>query len=380
MKKITILGSTGSIGTQTIEVIKKQGYQIVGLSANKNSKLLEQQVRELKPKYINIIDPRAYKSIKQSLSDLSVEITCGEEYLCELSAKEEADVVVNSIVGMIGLRPTLSAINAKKDIALANKETLVTGGQLVVQAAKENNVRILPVDSEHSAIFQCLEACPDQNYLKKIILTASGGPFFNMLKGELEHVTPLDALKHPNWSMGSKITIDSATLMNKGLEFIEAIWLFGVTPDRIEIIIHRESVIHSMIEFVDNSVMAQLGVPDMKIPIQYALTYPERYESNAKPLSLIDYGKLTFFKPDERTFECLSACKKAIEIGGTMPSIVNGANEKAVEFFLNGKIRFTDIGRLVTESLNLHYKKGNYNIHDILDADQQAREFVMSNI
>ena len=291
-----------------------------------------------------------------------------------------ADTVLNSVVGMVGLRPTLEAIKAKKTIALANKETLVAGGHLVTNLAKDYGVDILPVDSEHSAIFQSLQGCPDDKAVKKIILTASGGPFFGKTLDELENVTAADALKHPNWDMGAKITIDSATMMNKGLEFIEAKWLFDMKNEDIEIVVHRESVIHSAIVYRDNSMIAQLGVPDMRIPIQYALTYPERKPSPVKELSLADYGKLTFFEPDYDTFKCINVCKDAIELGGLHPAAANGANEESNRLFLEGKIKFGDVAYLNNEAMKNAPEVSDFTLQDVLDADRQARDFVLETV
>ena len=376
-QSLSILGSTGSIGTQALAVCKAHNFQVCGLAAFRNVDLLEQQTREFHPKKICIFQEDLYRELKARLSDCKVEILTGLEGLCELASMEGVDTVLNSVMGMIGLRPTLAAVQAKKKVALANKETLVTGGKLVIEAAKENGVSILPVDSEHSAIFQCLQG-NRASQLRKIILTASGGPFFGKTREELRSVTVQDALNHPNWSMGAKITVDSATLMNKGLEFIEAMWLFDLKPEQIEIIVHRESVIHSAVEYVDHSVIAQLGVPDMKIPIQYALTYPERVDCPTKELSLLDYGTLSFAKPDLETFTCLQTCIDAITQGGLLPTVVNGANEQAVALFLEGKISFLQIGELVQKSLLTAQNKHNFTVDDIINTDRAAREFVLS--
>ncbi len=379
MKSVVISGSTGSIGVQGIEVCKKCGFKVLALSANKNYKLLAKQARAMDVLSVCITDESFYSDLKTLLADTNIEVFAGEKALCEMISNTNADVLLNAIVGISGLLPTVSAIKSGKDVALANKETLVAGGEYVMALAKEKGVKILPVDSEHSAIFQSSVGCADLKEIKKLIITASGGPFFGKSREELAKVSLSDALKHPNWVMGQKITIDSATLMNKGLEFIEAVFLFGVDPQNIEIVVHRESVIHSLVEFVDNSVIAQLGVPNMEIPIQYALTYPNRYESNAKPLSLVDYGNLTFFKPDFESFRAPTAAISAIIEGGIKPAIVNGANEKAVELFLKGKISFLDIERLILKSLEL--KGGSYKgIEDVLEADRYAREFVLQNI
>ena len=376
-QSLSILGSTGSIGTQALSVCKAHNFQVCGLAAFRNVDLLEQQVREFHPKKVCIFREDCYSDLKQRVSDCQVEILTGLEGLCELTSMEEIDTVLNSVMGMIGLKPTLAAIQAKKNVALANKETLVTGGNLVIDAAKKNGVSILPVDSEHSAIFQCLQG-NRLSQVRKIILTASGGPFFGKTREELQNVTAEDALKHPNWSMGAKITVDSATLMNKGLEFIEAMWLFDLKPEQIEIIVHRESVIHSAVEYADHSVIAQLGVPDMRIPIQYALTYPERIDCPCKELSLLDYGTLSFAKPDLDTFVCLKTCINAITQGGLLPAAVNGANEQAVDLFLKGKITFLQIGELVQKSLSIVQNKHNFTVDDIINTDRAAREFVLS--
>lgn len=379
MKKICILGSTGSIGTQAIEVCTALHYPVVGLAAHTNVELLGAQIHALRPKAACIFDESQYTELKKKTEGTGVQLLTGMEGLCELAAMEGSDVVLNAVVGMVGLQPTLAAIASGKPIALANKETLVTGGKLVISAARERGVPILPVDSEHSAIFQSMQGNA-QNRVKKVILTASGGPFYKRTAEELEDVTVEQALRHPNWSMGAKITVDSATLMNKGLELIEACWLFNQKPENIEIVVHRESVVHSLVEYEDNAVMAQLGVPDMKLPIQYALTYPKRVPCDTGRLSLTDYGQLTFAKPDEETFVCLAACKEAMRRGGVYPTIVNGANEQAVALFLEGKIRFLDIGRLVMDSLTLQYDKENFDVSDIFAADRMAREFVRASV
>ena len=379
MKNIVVLGSTGSIGTQALEVAKMHGLNVIGLAARSNADMLYSQAMEFSPSFVCIFDTKKAVYLKEKLSGTGITVYSGMEGLCKLASLPDADIVLNSVVGMVGLRPTLAAIEAGKDIALANKETLVAGGKLVMQAAKEKGVNIYPVDSEHSAIFQSLQGSK-RSQLRKIILTASGGPFFGKTKDELCNVTLCDALNHPNWSMGNKITVDSATLMNKGLEFIEAMWLFDATPDMIEIVVHRESVIHSAVEFYDGAVIAELGVPDMKIPIQYALLYPERLECPTERLSLTDYGTLSFFKPDYDTFDCLSACIKAVSIGGSAPVIVNGANEEAVSAFIDGKIKFLDIGRLVKGALDTVNITDISTLDDVLDADRLAREYVREQI
>ncbi len=379
MKTLSILGSTGSIGTQSLDVCRMHGYSVKCLSANTDADKMERQIREFKPELVCMMNENAAAELKTRVADTGVKVTCGMQGLIECATYPGSDIVLNSVVGMIGLMPTLEAIKAKKTIALANKETLVAGGSLVTSLAKENGVSILPVDSEHSAIFQALQGSPSKDAVKKIILTASGGPFFGKTLSELETVTPQDALKHPNWNMGAKITIDSATMMNKGLEFIEAKWLFDMPNEDIEIVVHRESVVHSAIVYKDNSVIAQLGVPDMRIPIQYALTYPQREESPVAELSLADYGKLTFFEPDYETFKCINVCKKAIEMGGLHPAAANGANEESVKLFLNGKIKFTDIAYLNEEAMLKAADKKEFTLDDVLDADKAAREYVISN-
>lgn len=377
---LSILGSTGSIGTQAIDVAQRLNIKVDALTANTNTRLLENQIRLLKPKLAVMYDEASAKELKLSVKDTATKISCGMDGLLEAASVSSADTVLNSLVGMIGLMPTLAAANAKKNIALANKETLVAGGDLVMKTVKNNNVKLLPVDSEHSAIFQCLQACPKKSYLKRIILTASGGPFFGKTTQELKAVTLEQALKHPNWSMGAKITVDSATMMNKGLEIIEARWLFDVDADDIDVVVHRQSVVHSLIEFKDNSVLAQLGLADMRIPIQYALTYPERCTSPVSTLNLWDVGTLTFDKPDYTTFKCLTACKDALKIGGTAPAIANGANEAANELFRQGKLSFLQIGELVSESVKSLESKVVTCAEDVISADRTAREFVYARV
>lgn len=375
MKKVAILGSTGSIGTQSVEVCEKHGLEITALAAHSSIDLLEKQARKFKPKYVGIYREDKYKELKERLADTEIKVLCGMEGLCEIAAMKDNDIVLNSVVGMVGLLPTLTAIEAGKDVALANKETLVAGGTLVTALAKKKGVTIYPVDSEHSAIFQCLQG-NKREQLNKIILTASGGPFYGYSYEQLKSVTKADALKHPNWDMGNKITIDSATLMNKGLEFIEAKWLFDLDPDQIEIVVHRQSVIHSAVEYKDFAVIAQLGVPDMKIPIQYSLLYPERVECPTKPLSLTDYGTLTFDKPDYETFKCLSAAIEAISRGGAYPCLVNSANEEAVRAFLNNEIQFIKIGEIVSSILDKFPKTEISSYEEVVVADKLAREYV----
>ena len=369
MKKIAILGSTGSIGTQSLDVARKHGYKVTALVAGSNIKLLEKQIREFKPALAAVMDEEAGKQLALAVKDTDTKVTFGRQ--------AAADIVINAIVGIAGLEPTLAAINAKKDIALANKETLVTGGELVKKAIKENGVKLLPVDSEHSAIFQCLQGVPN-GALKSILLTASGGPFFGKLKDELKNVTVAQALKHPNWTMGAKITIDSASLMNKGLGDIEAVHLFDVSPDDITVVVHRQSIIHSAVELTDGAVIAQLGTPDMRLPIQYALTYPERSDCHAERLDLFKVGTMTFDRPDTETFRCLPACISAIREGGLKPTAVNGANEAAVKLFLDGKIGFLQIGELVEAALNSQSTVKSFDLDDVLTADKAARQLVFS--
>ncbi|HIS76193.1 MAG TPA: 1-deoxy-D-xylulose-5-phosphate reductoisomerase [Candidatus Merdivicinus excrementipullorum] len=373
---ITILGSTGSIGTQALEVCENNRILVKGLAAFSNEVLLEEQARRFHPEQVCIYSEKHYSSMKKRLADTDVRVVSGMEGLCETAALSGTGTCLNSVVGMVGLQPTLAAIEAGKTIALANKETLVTGGELVMQSAKEKGVRILPVDSEHSAIFQCLQGYSGRE-LNKILLTASGGPFFGKTREELARVTVEQALRHPNWSMGAKITIDSATLMNKGFECIEAVWLFEVKSSQIQVLVHRESVIHSMVEFCDHAVLAQLGAPDMKIPIQYALTYPERLPCAVKPLDLLEYGSLTFAKPDLDTFPCLGAALKAIEMGGLYPTLVNSANEELVRLFLDGKIPFLQIGDTVSRMLELSAGQ-EVTVASVLEAEKAAREAVHS--
>lgn len=380
VNKISIIGSTGSIGTQALCVVKNLGIEVCGLACYSNIDLLEKQIREFRPKIVAVFKESSAKDLKVRVRDMKVKIVSGIDGLCEVASYQDSSLVLNAVVGMIGLYPTIAAIKEGKDVALANKETLVVGGELVIKLAKENGVKILPVDSEHSAIFQCLEGCRDKGDLKKLILTASGGPFFGKRIDELKNVKPFDALKHPNWSMGAKITIDSATLMNKGLEVIEAVWLFGVKQEDIEVIVHRESIIHSMIEYKDNSVIAQLGVPDMKIPIQYAITYPKRIESDVDRLDLTSIRNMSFYKPDTKTFKCLNICRDAITMGGTAPAIVNGANEVAVKLFLNQKISFLDIADIVEGALKKIKKTDIISCNDVINADKLAREFVADTV
>ena len=373
-ENLSILGSTGSIGKQSLDVCRKCGYGVKALTAFSSVDEIEKQAREFKPEKVALVDEKAAADLKIKLADTDIKVLGGMDGVCECAEIQSADTVLNSVVGMAGLKPTLTAIYAGKKIALANKETLVAGGQLVMSEAKKHGVEILPVDSEHSAIFQCLQGKPTNKALKKIILTASGGPFFGKTADELRDVTVEKALKHPNWSMGAKITIDSATMLNKGLELIEAVWLFSVKPDDVDIVVHRESIVHSAVEYDDNSVIAQLGLPDMRIPIQYALTYPERFESPVGELSLSQIGKLTFFEPDYETFRCINLCRKAINMGGLYPAAVNSANEQANLMFRQGKIGFLDIADRVEAVLEKTPHYDNYTFEDILEIDKFARE------
>jgi len=378
MKSLIILGSTGSIGTQALDVCRRDGYKVTALAAGSNIELLEQQAREFKVKTVAVSGEKAAKELAVRLKDTDIKVLSGVEGVCSVACTD-GDIVLNSIVGIAGLRPTLAAIEAGKTIALANKETLVTGGEIVNRKAKEKGVKILPVDSEHSAIFQSIQGAPEKS-VKKILLTASGGPFYGKTRKDLENVTVKEALNHPNWSMGAKITIDSATLMNKGLEVIEAVHLFGLPAKAIEVLVHRQSIVHSGVELSDGAVIAQLGTPDMRLPIQYALTYPERSNYAFEHLSLTDIGTLTFEKPDTETFRCLPLCIKAIEEGGLAPTAVNGANEEAVRLFLEGKIKFLAIADLVEKALLSVQNKKEFDLEDILQTDRLARECVRKNI
>ena len=374
MKELVILGSTGSIGTQRLEVARRQGYSVSGLVAGSNTDLLESQAREWKPKTVAVFNKEKAKDLKIKLADTDIKVLSGEEGVCEV-AGGKGDTVINAIVGIAGLNPTLSAIESGKTIALANKETLVTGGEIVKKKAKEKDVAILPVDSEHSAIFQSLQGTP-KGSLKKIMLTASGGPFFGKTKKDLENVTVKEALNHPNWSMGAKITIDSATLMNKGLEVIEAVHLFDISAENIEVLVHRQSIVHSGVELSDGAVIAQLGTPDMRLPIQYALTYPERSDYAFETLDLFMAGTVTFEIPDTVTFRCLPLCIKAINEGGIAPTVVNGANEEAVKLFLEGKIKFLQIADLVEKAFTSVDNKKDFSLEDIFHADETARAII----
>ena len=384
-KRLVILGSTGSIGTQALDVARTQGYTVTALAAHSNAALLEEQIREFRPRAAALFDEAAARDLRIRVADLDVEILSGMDGLCALAQRDDADVVLNSVVGMVGLLPTLSALKAGHDVALANKETLVAGGELVMRTARENGVRILPVDSEHSAIFQCLQATAGGAWappmssanmgLSRVILTASGGPFFGKTKDELRTVTLAQALKHPNWSMGQKITVDSATMMNKGLELIEAKWLFDVSEENIDIVVHRESVIHSLIEFDDNPVLAQLGVPDMRVPIQYALTWPARATSTVPKLDLAAFAKLTFFEPDDEAFPAVSFCRQALRQGGAYPAAVNAANEEANAGFRADKIGFLQIAEAVEAVLSRRLPPVD-RVEDILAVDEDCRRVV----
>lgn len=371
-ENISILGSTGSIGTQTLEVVREiGGISVKAITANSNIDLLEKQAKEFKPELVCIMDNKKASELQKRLPH--IEVVSGMEGLVAAATIASADTVVNSVVGNIGLRPTVAAIKAGKNIALANKETLVTSGELVMKLLKENNVKMYPVDSEHSAIFQSLQG-NEMNKIEHIWLTASGGPFRG--RTSLEGVTLADALNHPNWSMGKKITIDSATMMNKGLEVIEAKWLFNVDLDRIKVVVHPQSIVHSMVEYEDGAVIAQLGVPDMKVPIQYALTYPKRVKNGFPKLNFFEHNSLTFEEPNLKVFTCLALAFEAIKTGGTMPAVLNAANEIAVAKFIDGKIAFTDIPVLIEKAMNAYTVKYNYTLEDVLEADAFARDFV----
>jgi len=378
-RTISILGSTGSIGRQSLDVIAACGMKVAALTANSSVELLEQQVRQFKPELAVLMNEDAANELRTRIADTDTRVAWGMEGLIEAASIPSADTVITAVVGMVGLRPTLAAIQAGKRIALANKETLVCAGELVIAAAKEHGAEIVPVDSEHSALFQSLQGCRDQKReVKRLILTASGGPFFGWKKEQLENVTLEQALKHPNWSMGAKITVDSATLMNKGLEFIEAMHLYHMDPDKISIVVHRESIIHSLVEYCDNAIIAQLGTPDMRLPIQYALTWPERTEGPATQLDLLTCGPLTFAAPDPEAFPCLALALKAARTGGTAGAVLNGANEAAVSLFLEKKIGFMDIARRVAYAMEQVKPVSDPTLEDVLQADKLAREAVMS--
>lgn len=379
MKKIGVMGSTGSIGTQTLEIVRSypDKLKVVALAAGKNVDLLEKQIREFKPSYAVMWSEEAAEDLKQRVADLDVKIGCGMDGLLEMAVLAEMEILVTAIVGMIGIRPTIEAIKHHKDIALANKETLVTAGHIIMPLAKENNVSILPVDSEHSAIFQSLQG-NRRDQVKRILLTASGGPFRGKKRDELANMTVEDALKHPNWSMGRKITIDSSTLVNKGLEVMEAKWLFDVELDDIQVLVHPQSIIHSAVEYQDGAVIAQLGVPDMKLPIQYALFYPDRLPMQGKKLDLFEVGNMTFEKPDMESFEGLQLAFQAAKAGGSMPTVYNAANEMAVSLFLDKKIRFLQITEMIREAMQHHNVIDQPSVDQILETEAYAREQVMS--
>ena len=372
MKEIVLLGSTGSIGTQTLEVAKLHNIRIKALSAGNNAKLLAAQAREFMPEYVCISDESKYSDLKVMLSDTDIKVLCGKDSLCEM-ASLTCDITVNAIVGMAGFLPTLAAINAGNDIALANKETLVVGGEIIMRLAYEKKSKIIPIDSEHSAIFQSL-LCSQGNKPKKIILTASGGPFRGYSTEQIRTVTKEQALKHPNWKMGAKITIDSATMMNKGLELIEAVWLFDIPPEKIEIVVHPQSILHSAVEFNDGSVIGQFGNPDMRLPIQFALTYPERYASPVESLSLTDVASMTFEKADENAFPCIDLARAALIKGGNMPCIMNCANETAVDMFLQDKIKFFEIPEKIRYAMeNISYTK-DISSEVIAETERETKE------
>ena len=376
MKKIAILGSTGSIGTQTVDILPSIDAEVVALTTNRRINLLEEQARALHPKMVCAMDENAAKALKIKLADTDITVLTGMDGLIACAAESGADIVVTAVVGMVGLLPTMAAIKAGKDIALANKETLVCAGGLVMSAAKQYGVRILPVDSEHSAIFQCVQAAT-RTPIHKILLTASGGPFFGKKIEEMRGMTREQALAHPNWSMGAKITIDSATMMNKGLELIEAMWLYDLPPEDIEIVVHRESIVHSAVEFADGAVIAQLGLPDMRLPIQLALTWPQRVPCKVPRMSLAEVAKLTFYAPDYEAFPALNLAKHAASLKGDRGAVLNGANEAAVGLFLNDKIGFTDIAERVAYALDTIPYKKDITLDDVLAADKAAREIVL---
>lgn len=376
-KHLSILGATGSIGTQTIDILSSIDAEVVALTTNRNIKLLEQQARALHPKLCVAFDKAAAKELKTALADTDITVLAGMDGLVAAATHPDCDTVVTAVVGMVGLLPTLAAIDAGKDIALANKETLVCAGQLVMDAARRKGVHILPVDSEHSAIFQCIQACQG-NALDKIILTASGGPFFGKTAEQLKMVTREQALQHPNWSMGAKITTDSATMMNKGLELLEAMWLYDLPESQIEIVVHRESIVHSLIEFADGAVLAQLGVPDMRLPIQYALTYPERLPCKVPRLSLAEVGRMTFYAPDNQAFPAMNLARHAARRKGNVGAVLNGANEAAVGRFLSGNLPFWKIPQLVEKAMEQVPYQAQPTLDDILASDRAARQAVAS--
>lgn len=378
MKKIAILGSTGSIGTQTLDVVREQGdIQVVAMAAGRNIQLMEQQIREFKPKIVAVWEEKDACKLRDSLRDMEIQVLSGMEGLLEIAVMPETEILVTAIVGMLGIRPTIAAIEAGKDIALANKETLVTAGHLIMPMAAEKGVSILPVDSEHSAIFQSLNG-EKGNRISKILLTASGGPFRGKKREELEHVQLEDALKHPNWSMGRKITIDSATLVNKGLEVMEAKWLFGVELEQIQVVVHPQSVIHSMVEYEDGAVIAQLGTPDMRLPIQYALYYPNRRILSGKKLDFYELSNLTFEQPDTETFTGLKLAFEAMKRGGNIPTVYNAANEKAVSLFLNRKISFLEIPEIINACMENSRYVNHPSVEEILATEAETYAFIES--
>lgn len=377
MKNIVILGSTGSIGTQTVDILDSIDARVCAISVNTNIVRAEEQARLLHPSLVAVYDAASAAELAKKLADTDIRVVSGMDGLIEAATLPEADVVVTAVVGMVGLLPTIAAIDAGKDIALANKETLVCAGQIVMQRARDKDVAILPVDSEHSAIFQCLQGAAG-NRLSRILLTASGGPFFGMSAQQLSHVTKEQALRHPNWSMGAKITIDSASMMNKGLELIEAMWLYDVEPDDIDIVVHRESIVHSAVEFEDGSVIAQLGNPDMRLPIQYALTYPQRVPCKVPPLDLPRRHNLTFFAPDEEAFPALGLARRAAAARGNLGAVMNGANEAAVDLFLHDRIPFYRIPELVRGAMDAVDYLPEITVDDVLESDRAAREVVYS--
>ena len=378
MRTISILGSTGSIGTQTLEVVEEQkDIKVAALAAGSNIQLLEKQIRKFHPSLATVWNEEKAKELRENIKDLDVRVVSGMDGMLEAATVEEAQIVVTAVVGMIGIRPTIAAIEAGKDIALANKETLVTAGHLIMPLAKEKGVQILPVDSEHSAIFQSLNG-ERKKEISKILLTASGGPFRGRKKEELKNIQVEDALKHPNWSMGRKITIDSATLVNKGLEMIEAKWLFDVDTDQIQVVVQPQSIIHSMVEFVDGGIIAQLGMPDMKLPIQYALFYPERRFLGGERVDFAKLGQITFENPDMETFLGLRFAMDAAKQGGSMPTVFNAANERAVSKFLNRKVSFLEIYDIISECMNAHKVIPEPNLDQILETEQKVYEFIES--
>ena len=377
---ISVLGSTGSIGTQTLDVAAQCGFQVAAITANRSTDKLEKQARRFRPELVAAYDESAAAELRIRLADTGIRVASGMEGLIEAATLPSADTVVTAVMGMIGLRPTLAAIDAHKRIALANKETLVCAGELVMARAAQEGVEIVPVDSEHSAIFQCLQGCADRGEVKRLILTASGGPFFGWSRERLQNVTKADALKHPNWSMGAKITIDSATLMNKGMEFIEAMRLYHMPPEKIQIVVHRQSIIHSLVEYCDNAILAQIGSADMRLPIQYALTWPRRTKAAATELDLFSCPELTFQRPDPETFRCLGIALECAKRAAPACAVMNGANEAAVDLFLHDKIGFLDIADLVEHALAVVPAQSAEHLDAVLEADRAAREAVYSHI